>query len=60
MDFVEAETDYCSETCVKCEVDGTEEISIKEEEIDIKDEIPPSLIFPPIRTGNEVRIWWCV
>jgi hypothetical protein len=60
MDFVEAETDYCNETCVKCDVDGTEEISIKEEVIDIKRETPQALIFPPIKTEHEVRIGWCV
>jgi hypothetical protein len=38
--FVEGETGYCSETCVTCDVDGTEEVSIKvEDNIDIKEEV---------------------
>jgi phytoene dehydrogenase-like protein len=80
MGFVEGETGSCNETVVTCDVDGTEEIDIKveeavdvkeeviikvEEEIDtIKDEIPEALIFPPIKTEQEVRLlvlcvsWW--
>jgi len=39
MDVVEGETGYCNETCVKCDVVGTEEFSIKvEDTIDIKEE----------------------
>ena len=58
MGFVEGETGSCSETCVMCDVDGTEEFSIKvEEAIDIKDEIPEPLIFPRIKTEQEVRLW---
>jgi hypothetical protein len=71
MDFVEGETGYCSETCVMCDVDRTEEVSIKvEEAIDIKeevcinfepmyikDEILDATIFPPIKTEQEVRLW---
>jgi hypothetical protein len=57
MGFVEGETVYCSETCVKCDVDGTEEVSIKvEETIDIKEETPEAIIFPPIKTEQEVRL----
>ena len=45
MGFVEGETGSCSEACVTCDVDGTEEFSIKvEEAIDIK-------------TEQEVRLW---
>jgi hypothetical protein len=37
LDFVEGTTGSCIETCVTCDVDGTEEVSIKfEEAIDIK------------------------
>ena len=69
--FVEGETGCCSDTCVMCDVDGTEEvgfdleeaidmkeeISIKvEEAVDIKDEIPEAIIFPPIKTEQEVRL----
>ena len=55
--FVEGETGSYDETFVKCDVDGTEEVSIKvEEAIDIKDEIPEAIIFPPIKTEQEVRL----
>jgi hypothetical protein len=55
IDFVEGETDSCSETC---DVDGIEEVSIKvEEAIDIKDEIPETTSFSPIKTEREVRLW---
>jgi hypothetical protein len=37
--FVEGETGYCNETCVMCDVDGTGEVSIYEEAIDIKEEV---------------------
>jgi len=57
--FVEGETGSCSETCVTCDVDGTEGIiSIKvEEAIDIKDEIPEAISVPTINTEHEVRLW---
>jgi len=49
MGFVEGATGSFSDTCVTCDVDGTEEVSIKvEEAIDIKDEIPEA-------TEQEVR-----
>jgi len=69
---VEGETGSCIEICVKCDVDGTEdvssnvedavdikdEVSIKvEEAIDVKDEIPEASIFPLIKTEQEVRLW---
>jgi len=71
MGFVEGETGSCNETCVTCDVDGTEEFSVKveesicvkedvsfkvEEAIDMKDEIPEAII-PPIKTEHEVRLW---
>ena len=57
MCFVERATGSCSETCVTCDVCGTEEISIKfEEAVDIKDEVPEAISFPPIKTENEVRL----
>jgi hypothetical protein len=71
MGFVEGETGYCNETCVPCDVDGTEDVSndveqaidIKEEvsmkvedAIDIKDEISEATIFPPLKTEHEVRL----
>jgi hypothetical protein len=56
MCFVEGETGPCSETCVTCDVGGTEEGCMKVEEvIDIKDEITEAIIFPSIRTEQEVR-----
>jgi hypothetical protein len=59
MDVVEGETVSCSDTCVTC-CDGTEGGSIKvEEAIDIKDEMPEAISFPPIKTEAEVRLW-CV
>jgi len=58
MGFVEGETGSCSETCVTCDGDGTEEVSIKvEEAIDIKDGIPEAIIFPSIKSEHEVSLW---
>jgi len=55
---VEEETGSCSETCIMRDVEGTEYVSINgEESVDIKDEIPEALIFPPIKTEQEVRLW---
>jgi hypothetical protein len=57
MGFVEGETGSCIETCVTCDFEATNEISIKvEEAIDIKDEIPEARIFPPMKTEQEVRL----
>jgi len=70
--FVEGETGSCSEAGVKCDVAGTEEVSIKveealdikeevsikvEEALDVKDEMPEGIPFPPITTEQEVRLW---
>ena len=58
LGFVDGETGSCSETCVTCDVVGTEEVIIKfEEDIDIKNEMPEAIKFPPIKTENEVRLW---
>ena len=71
MGFVEDETGSNSEECVTCDVDGTEEVSINfeaidikeevsfkvEEAMDIKDEIAEAISFPPIKTEHEVRLW---
>jgi len=39
-------------------IDIKEEVCIKvEEAIDVKDEIPQAIVFPPIKTEQEVRIW---
>ena len=51
MCFVERATGSCSETCVTCDVCGTEEVSVK-----VEDEIPEAISFPPIKTENEVRL----
>ena len=58
MGFVKGETGSCSETCVTCDVDGTEEVCIKVEEAgDIKDEIPVAVLVPSIKIEHEVRLW---
>jgi len=72
MDVVEGETASYSETCVTCVDDGTEEFNIQdenavdvkdeicikvEEAIDVKEEIPQAIVFPPIKTEQEVRLW---
>jgi len=69
---VEWETGSCSETCVKDDFDGTEEVSIEfentidvkeeisikvEEAINIKDETPEAISSPSIKTEHEVRLW---
>jgi hypothetical protein len=56
MGFVEGETGSCSQTGVTCDVDGTEEVSMKVEDA-IKDEIPEDITFPPLKTEQEVRLW---
>ena len=58
MCFVDGGTGSCSETCVECDAGGTEEVSIKVEDvIDIKDEMPEAISYPPIKTEHEVRLW---
>jgi len=58
MCCVEGETGSCSQTVVTCDVDGTEEVSIKvEESIDIKDETPEAILVPSVKTEQEVRFW---
>jgi len=72
MGFVEGETGSCAETCVMCDVDGTEEVGIKfeeaidikeeicikvEEAIDIKEETSEALIFRPIKAEQGVSFW---
>ena len=54
---VEGGTVSCSETCVTCGVDGTEEVTITvEEATDIKDKMPEAVKFPSIKTESEVRL----
>jgi hypothetical protein len=56
MGFVESETGYCSETCVTCDVDGTEEVSIEvEEAMDIKEEVTIE-VEDPLGIKEEVSI----
>ena len=55
---VEGETGSCSQTCVTCDFDATGDVSINvEEAVDIKDEIPEAITFPPIKTELEVSLW---
>jgi hypothetical protein len=57
MGFVEGDTGSCSDTRITCDIDRTEEVSIKVEvPIDIKDEIPEDATFLPIKTDHEVRL----
>jgi hypothetical protein len=57
MDFVGSGTGSLFDTCVPCDVNGTEEVSIKfKDSINIKDRMPEAILFPPINTENEVRI----
>jgi hypothetical protein len=57
MDCVGDRTGSYSETCVQCGgVRGTEEISIKEETVDIEDGIPEAITFPSVKTEHEVRL----
>jgi hypothetical protein len=72
MGFVEGETGSSSETCVMCDVDGTEEgtigveeaidlrdeVSIKFEAVYIKDEIPETSTCPQIKTEHEVSFFF--
>jgi hypothetical protein len=59
MGFVEGETGSCSETGVECDDARTEEVSTKvEESIDIKDEIAEPMSLPPMKTEQEVRLWF--
>ena len=58
LGFVDSGRGSCSETCVTYDGDGTEEVSINvEEAVDIKNEMPEAIKFPPIKTENEVRLW---
>jgi hypothetical protein len=65
MGFVEGETGSYIETCLTCDVDGTDEVSIKiEEAVEVKDEIPEPISLPPIKTEHQVRLQgvcvkWC-
>ena len=57
LGFVDGGTGSCSETCVTCDVDRSEEVIITvEEATDIKDKMPEAVKFPPIKTQNEVRL----
>ena len=58
MVFGEGGSGSCIEASVECDVDGTEEVSINvDEAVGIKNEIPEAIIFPPIKTEHEVRLW---
>ena len=56
--LMEDEPDCGSEGCVTCLDDGTEEGSIEVDvSVDVKDEDPLELKFPPIKTEPEVSVW---
>jgi hypothetical protein len=58
MYCVEGETGSCSQTVVKCDIEGTEEVGITvEESIDMKDETPEAVLVPFVKTEHEVRLW---
>ena len=58
VDCVEGETGSCSETCVMCDADGTQEFGINvEEATDTKSEIPQLVMYPEIKTEREIRVW---
>ena len=58
VETVEGENGSCSETCIMCDADGTEEVGIKvEETIDRRGEIPQAITFSEIKTEREVRLW---
>jgi hypothetical protein len=55
---VVGENGSCSETCIKCDADGTEELCIKvEEATDTRGEIPQAITFSEFKTEREVRLW---
>jgi hypothetical protein len=57
MDCVEGETASCSTTGIRCDADGTEGVSIKEQEsVDIEDEIPEAFTFSGIETEPQVKL----
>ena len=72
MDVVEGECGNCSGTGVTRDDDGTEEVSMKDEEaidikeelsikyddpLDIKGEISEGITYRPIKTAEEVSLW---
>jgi hypothetical protein len=57
MGFVDSGTGSWFDTCVPCDVDKTEECNNKfEDAIDIINKMTEAISFPPLNTGNEVRI----
>ena len=72
MGLIKGEPDSGSEACVTALDDGSEEFSLEVEEadindyetkikveelVDIKEENPEAIIFPPIKTEPEVSVW---
>jgi hypothetical protein len=56
--LIRGEPDSGSEACVTTLDDGTEEGSLEvEESVDIKEENPEPINFPPIETEPEVSVW---
>jgi hypothetical protein len=57
-DIVEGETGTYRVAGVGCDVEGTEDDSNEvEDAIDIKDELPEAMTFPPMETAQQVRLW---
>jgi hypothetical protein len=58
---VEIEAGSYVDTCVKCDVDGTEDVSVKiEETSDTKEEILEAIYFQPVNNEDEVSLCVCV
>ena len=58
---MEIEAGSCIDTCVMCDVDGTEDVSVKiEETSDIKEEIPEAVYFQLVNNEDEVSLCVCV
>ena len=57
MCCVEGETGPCSMTRVTSDVDGSESVSIQDEEVVNINESREAITFPSIKTELEVRLW---
>jgi len=56
--LIKDEPDSCSESCVTTLDIGTEEGNIEvEDSVDIKEENPEAIKFPPIKTEPAVSVW---
>jgi hypothetical protein len=58
MGLIKVERDSDTEECMTSLDNGTEEGNIKIEElVDVKEENPEAIKFPPIKTEPEVSVW---